>query len=169
VEDLIIEYQWTRSEYYRAIRKAARVTPFQAAYIIIAAVLTIFFHVFLFVVILCVVAWAFAAYVLRPRTLWNKTPGITDPRRVIFNDDGITTTSPSKTATVAWSQFSRSRETPDYYHIFSMRSPVASPFRKAVFVNSLDEARLRSLLRSHTKASLLPNGALDNLATGNGD
>jgi len=47
---LVVEYCWTKTEFYRAIRRSVCVTIFQAMYIIVAAVTAIFFHIVVFAV-----------------------------------------------------------------------------------------------------------------------
>jgi len=169
VEDLVVEYCWTKTEFYRAIRRSVCVTIFQAMYIIVAAVTAIFFHIVVFAVLICIFLWVIASFVTRPIMVWNRVIGIREPRRVIFNDEGITTITSAKTSTVGWPRFRRSKETSKYYLIIGKRSSVASPFKKTVFANTIDEARFRSLLRNHTHAALRPNALLDNLVLGDRD
>lgn len=165
MEDLIVEYRWTRSEFYRAVRKSARVTYLEGLFILVAAALSIFFHIVIFSVLFCIVLWALLSYVLRPLLWWKKVPGMKELRQVSFSDKGITTATTSRITAVAWSRFDRSRETSDYYLIIRDKSSVAIPFRKSIFVNSVDEARFRSLLRIHTNTSLRPNAELDKLVS----
>jgi YcxB-like protein len=161
MDDVVVEYIWTRDEWIKGVRRSARVTIYQALWVLIIAVISIFVHIFVFALALGVVLWILL-WILGPIFSWKRVAGIQESRRVVFADNGITTTTSSKTWTVPWSTFSRSKETADYYLLFGKR-PAASPFKKSIFPCPVDEARFRSLLRSHTRASLNPNTRADDL------
>jgi hypothetical protein len=167
LDDLIVEFTWIRSDYQRALRKSARVTIFQWAFLLVATVLAIFFHIVIFAILICIALWAIASYLTTPILAWNKVPGIREARHVTFNDEGITVRTGERIWSVPWSRVTRSKETSEYYLLFGKGNPGVRPFNKAVFSTPVDEARFRSLLRGHTKSALESNAKLD-LVSGDG-
>lgn len=168
MDTLMVEYRWTRAEFLRAMRQSVRLTRGDALYFMITLVVAALVHLLLFVICLDVALWTLGSYLVRPIVAWKRIPGIDEPRRAIFSEEGIITSSPSKSASVKWSSFSTSRETSDYYIIIRKKSSVGSPFKKTIFATSSDEAAFRSLLRKKTKASLRDSPALDGPASESG-
>ena len=169
MDEVTAEYSWTRSDYFRAVRRCARGTRSDALFLLFTLVIAITLHIILFVLCIDTLLWALVSYVIRPIVAWNRTAGIKEPRRVKFSDAGIVTSITASTSTVEWSRFPRSRELSEYYLLIRNKYPVATPIKKAFFSTSLDESKFRMLLKRHTKASLRTNPGLDALTSEVGD
>jgi hypothetical protein len=163
VTQIILEGQWSRSEYFRAIRLGQNWWPESLVAVCLAVVaLTTRPHLVWAitggVIIIGMIAVSFWAI---PNKFWNKGVGTQEPRRTIINDDGLRTKSSSLEIFLEWKRFSRSRESREFYFLHLKGSMFSTPIRKASFLNGDDEAIFRTLLRAHTVASLTPNVLFD--------
>jgi uncharacterized protein (DUF58 family) len=157
VDDLTIEYSWNRVEFQQAMRRSTRITIGEFLFFLVVLVLSFLISGAVFILLFVVLLWAAMCYVIRPILLWKRRPGIKETRRVTFTDEGITTATESSSSFVPWTRFARSKESVDYYYVTPRNSGLATPLRKDFFPSPHDEVRFRSLLRTNTKASLLPN------------
>ena len=48
MDDVVVEYIWTRDEWVKGVRRSARVTIYQALWVLIIVVISIFVHIFVF-------------------------------------------------------------------------------------------------------------------------
>jgi YcxB-like protein len=170
MEEITIEFQWDRAEYLRAIRKANFFRPFRS-------LLTSAFLVLVGGSMLVAIGNSYGTYLLGlgalyvalafwlrhsgPSRIWKKGIGIQEPIRMTFDEDGISTKLSDSESRVTWRHFPYSTEWSDYYFLRRSRRSAAKIVPKHGIKSPRDEAVFRSLLDSHTQATLLPSVELD--------
>jgi YcxB-like protein len=171
VPDVTVEYQWTRDEYLRVIRKGA--LPRAIRYQYLVGVFMICAGVVLGIegnagstLFLCVLGVAFIAYWLWiPRTAstksWSRNVGLRGPIKIEVTDSGVWSTTDAGETKLTWEVFPRSKEWSDYYFIMRSKVTVATIIPKRAISSPVEEANLRNLFRAHTSSQLVPNQSLD--------
>jgi hypothetical protein len=172
VEEVTIEFQWTRSEYLHVVGKGVVARQVRGTFLAsfacaIGGVGVVysghlgngFFFIGLGIAYFGLGLWLRYAI---PRRGWNKGLDVRDPIRITFSDDGIATKASTSEGKVSWLSYPYSREWSDYY--FLQRRRRAAPGKiipKRAFKSPRDESSLRAMLKSHTKPNLRPSTDLD--------
>ncbi|MGD1011411.1 MAG: hypothetical protein ABR925_02575 [Acidimicrobiales bacterium] len=96
-----------------------------------------------------------------PRRLWENTPGIQDPRRVVFSGEGVTTRTKGTAHSETWERYKCVSER-DGWYLFGRTRLIAAEFvPRRAFASPRDEAMFRSIARLHARESLVANSLLD--------
>jgi hypothetical protein len=161
VDELRLEGKWDRDEFMRARHRDYRVRLWDIFYFLAVVMLGWVLHEYVLELVIGIVFYIFAIYLIFPTRLWDKALGVSDQKVTIMNDEGITTTGPTYTVKEGWTAYSRSKETKEFYFLQRADRQVSSVFRKRSFMTPLDEAQFRAYLKAHTKAKLRENLSLD--------
>jgi hypothetical protein len=171
VNEITVEFQWTRAEYLAVVRRGPlarsfRIFVLSACACLIGGVLAFYsghggtgtFFIILGVVYLGMAFWFIYSI---PRRAWNKGVDIREPMRITVSDEGVATKASTSEARVSWLSYPYSREWSDYYFLQRTRRTAPKILPKRAFKSPRDESELRSILRSHTHAKLSPSIELD--------
>jgi hypothetical protein len=171
MDEIHIDFQWQRDEFMRVSRKgpigrAGKRFVIEAVVMIVAGITLITnwssgFGWFIIGLGLFYSFFGFWLLVGGPKKSWKSGVDIQDPISYLIDDNGVTTKGSSSETRLSWKFFRYSREWSDYYVLLQGRRGVPKVIPKRGLKSEKDEARLRALLESRTKAQLIPNGRLD--------
>jgi YcxB-like protein len=166
-----IEYEWTRDEYLRVLRKGSLPWIYRRQYLLGA--LMIFCGIIIdvkgqsgtatYLYILGILYTGYWLWVMRFITskAWNKGIGVRGPIKVLATDDGVSITSDAGQMNYKWAVFPLVKEWTDYYFLKRNKLIVAAIIPKRAFSSRDDESAFRRLLGVHASSSLIANEALD--------
>jgi hypothetical protein len=171
VDEIRVEFQWEREEYYRVIRRGSLARVVRS--LLISSLTLIFggsvllflgstgFGFFFLGLAAFYIFLLFWIRIFSPKRAWEKTIGIREPISIVFDRDGITTKASESESKLSWNFYPISREWSDFYFLQRSRRGIPRTVPKRGFASAHDESRFRALLESRTQASLLPNSQLD--------
>jgi hypothetical protein len=172
VEEVTIEFQWARSEYLHVIGKGVMARTFRGMYLavfacVIGGVGVVYSgHIDngCFFIGLGIAYFGFGLWLRYslPRRSWNNGLDVREPIRIRVGDDGVVTKASTSEGKVSWLSYPYSREWSDYY--FLQRTKRSTPGKiipKRAIKSPRDESSLRTMLKTHTKATLRPSIELD--------
>jgi YcxB-like protein len=155
MDPVILEFQFSESEYKRAVRRTFAVGMLVPVVLyVLAGVL------FKEIIWFCALALIFVVMLtfLLPNRLWNATPGIKENRQYVFSEEGLSVHSLSADARLSWATQARSREYGEHYALRGQRRGVLVIVPKRAFTRPEDQVTFRTLLRSHTHAKFRSTG-----------
>jgi hypothetical protein len=171
VNEISVEFQWTRAEYLRVVRRGVlsrlfRAFALSASSCLIGGALIVYsghvgpgtFFMGLGIVYLVTAVWFIYSV---PHRTWNKGVDIQHPIRLTVSDEGVATKGSTSEARVSWLSYPYSREWRDYYFLQRTRRAAPKILPKRALKSPRDETELRIILKTHTQAKLLPSVELD--------
>jgi hypothetical protein len=153
MDEVKVETKWDRHDYVRAIRRGYRLSVSDIVIVGACGLAGYGIHEFLLTAAVGMVGALAIDYVILPNRVWKVGLGLGETRSMIFSESGLRVISQSMTLNVPWSRIVRSRETANFYYLYTKMSPMPSPIRKSSFTNSQDEDHFRSMLTEQTKYS----------------
>jgi hypothetical protein len=164
VDDVVVDFQWGRSEFLRLYRKRGLPRSFRRFYraglfTILCAILEQFLGA-------DTAAWIF--YILGaseltlgmcfiwylPLSTWKKGKVVQGPRRLTFSNDRITVSTEVTDTSQSWELWPISEEWSDFYLLRRAKQSFPLTVPKRGFHSPEDQARFRQLLRTHTSCKL---------------
>jgi hypothetical protein len=171
VNEISVEFQWTRAEYLRVVRRGVlsrtfRVFALSASSCLIGGALIVYsghggpgtFFIVLGIVYLVMAVWFIYSV---PQRTWSKGVDIREPMRITVSDEGVATKASTSEARVSWLSYPYSQEWRGYYFLQRTRRAAPKILPKRALKSPGDETELRTILKTHTQAKLLPSVELD--------
>lgn len=171
MNEITIEFQWARAEYLRVVRRGVlsrsfRIFMLSAFACLIGGILTVlpghdaFGSVFIGLGLVYIFMALWFSYSL-PQRGWNKGLDVRELIRITVSDEGVATKASTSEAKVSWLSYPYSREWTDYYFLQRTRRAAPKILPKRALKSPHDESELRTILKSHTQAKLVPSVELD--------
>lgn len=152
---MAINYQWDRAEFLEIRRNFGYQKPLR---ILVAVAVAAFFLASIvgtsnrvsYLIGGLALTYSICYSWMMPVFLWKKSKSISEPLRVIANNEGILLTTSTATTEKPWSELRYSTEYSDYFRLKKSLAEIYLTIPKRGFESAIDVERFRSLLNSHT-------------------